>query len=105
MITTQPGMKPPRVLVVLGTEAAWSRGVLRGFMKAAGERKWSLLHYHPASNLTWLIQEWAPAAALVGPEISAEVTAQLAPSALVSVPVDRSASGIASVCLDEERIA
>ena len=35
------------VLVVLGTDAAWSRGILRGFMAAAHEHDWRLLHYAP----------------------------------------------------------
>lgn len=99
-------MSPKRVLVVLGTDAAWSRGVLRGFMEAAQERDWSLLHYHPSADLNWLIDEWAPAAAVIGPEIGAQASARLAASgSLVSVTVDRSAEKLASVCLDEPGIA
>ena len=59
-------MGSPRVLVVLGTEAAWSRGTLRGFMAAARERGWTLLHHHPSADLDWLLREWSPAAAVVG---------------------------------------
>ena len=98
-------MSAPRVLVVLGTEAAWSRGILRGFMEAAHERDWTLLHYHPSMNLNWLADEWTPAAAVIGPELGPLAIARLASAALVSVTVDRSADGIASVCLDEESIA
>jgi LacI family transcriptional regulator len=98
-------MNPPGVLVVLGTVAAWSRGILRGFMAAAHERDWRLLHYDPPSSLDWLVEQWAPAAAVIGPELGPEAIARFAPAVLVSVTVDRSADGIASVCLDEESIA
>jgi LacI family transcriptional regulator len=98
-------MSGPRVLVVLNTHAAWSRGILRGFMAAANERDWTLLHYQPSSNLNWLAGEWAPAAAVIGPELDAEAFGALAPAALVSVTVDRSADGIASVFPDDEGIA
>jgi LacI family transcriptional regulator len=94
-----------RVLVVLGTTAEWSRGILRGFTQAARERDWTCLHYHPGSDLNWLIREWAPAAVVFGPDLSPGAIAQLAPATLVSVTVDRSAEGAASVCLDEEQIA
>ncbi|HMJ54038.1 MAG TPA: substrate-binding domain-containing protein [Polyangiaceae bacterium] len=98
-------MEARRVLVVLNTDAAWSRGILRGFMAAAHEHDWMLLHYNPSSSLNWIAGEWAPAAAVVGPELSLEALAELAPAALVSVTVDRTAHGVASVCLDEEAIA
>jgi len=98
-------MNSKRVLVVLGTNAAWSRGILRGFMAAAHRHDWTLLHYDPPSNLNWLVDEWAPAAALIGPELGPEAIARLAPAALVSVTVDRTANGIASVCPDEEGVA
>jgi LacI family transcriptional regulator len=97
-------MTAPRVLVVLGTEAAWSRGVLRGFMAAAHEEDWTLLHYWPGANLKWLANEWSPAAVVFGPELDPETVARFAPAALVSVPIDRSAKGIASVCPDEKGI-
>jgi hypothetical protein len=98
-------MTAPRVLIVLGTEAAWSRGVLRGFMAVAHERDWTLLHYYPGTYLNWVADEWAPAAVVFGPDLGPEAIARLSPAALVSVTVDRSASRIASVCLDEEGIA
>lgn len=94
-----------RVLVVLGTEGAWARGILRGFMAVAHERDWTLLHYHPASKLNWVIDQWTPAAAVIGPGLGPEAIAQFGSAALVSVPVDRSADRIASVCPDEEGVA
>jgi LacI family transcriptional regulator len=105
MVETRIIMNPKRVLVVLGTNAAWSRGILGGFMAAAHEHDWTLLHYDPPSSLDWIIREWAPAAAVIGPELGPGAISRLAPAALVSVTVDRSAEGIASVCLDEEGIA
>jgi len=98
-------MTAPRVLIVLGTEAAWSRGVLRGFMAVAHELDWTLLYYHPGTDLNWVADEWAPAAVVFGTELDPGVMKRLAPAALVSVPGDRTASRIASVCLDEEGIA
>jgi LacI family transcriptional regulator len=95
----------PRVLVFMDTGAAWSRGILRGFMAEAHEQGWVLLHYHFLSDLQWVMREWSPAAAVIGPELSREAIAQLAPATPVSVTVDRRAEGIASVCLDEEAIA
>jgi LacI family transcriptional regulator len=94
-----------RVLVVLNTAAAWSRGILRGFMAAAHEHDWMLLHYHPDADMGWLVSEWSPSVAVVGPELSAESLARLGSTTLVSVTVDRSAARVASVCLDEEGIA
>jgi LacI family transcriptional regulator len=93
------------VLVVMDTGAAWSRGVLRGFTAEAHEQGWGLLHYHFTSDLQWVMREWSPAVAVIGPELSPEAVAQLAPATPVSVTVDRSAEGMASVCLEEEAIA
>jgi len=92
------------VLVVLDTVAEWSRGVLRGFMSAAHERGWTLLHYSPLVDLNWVADEWTPDVAVIGPGVDAASLAQFASTSLVSVTVDRSAERIASVCLDEERI-
>lgn len=105
MLLTCGRMDGPRVLVSLSTTSAWSRGVLRGFMSAAHERGWTLLHSDPSSALSWIIQEFAPAAAVVGPGVSGEVLEHLTSAAVVSVPVDRSADGIASVCIDEDAVA
>jgi LacI family transcriptional regulator len=98
-------MKTPRVLLLLGTDGEWSRGILRGFTAVAQERDWMLLHYPPCSNLSWLMEAQAPDVAVLGPGFSAADCARLAPAALVSVTVDRTADGIASVCPDEEGIA
>jgi LacI family transcriptional regulator len=95
----------PRVLVVLQPGGAWSRGILRGFMSAAHERGWILLHYHPGTDLDWLMREFTPVAALIGPELAQESIARLAPASIVSVTLDRSEQGIASVCPDDEAIA
>jgi LacI family transcriptional regulator len=105
MLNAQRTMDAPRVLVLLNTDSGWSRGVLRGFTSAAHERGWTLLHYNPSSNLAWLTEELAPAVAVIGPELGAEPLARFAPGSLVSVTFDRSAEGVASVCLDEESIA
>jgi LacI family transcriptional regulator len=97
-------MNPPRVLVILDTVAAWSRGVLRGFMSVAHERGWTLLHYSPSVDLNWVADEWAPDVAVVGPGVDNEALAQFAAASLVSVTIDRSAESIAWVCLVEERL-
>ena len=97
-------MHPKRVLVVLGTKSAWSRGILRGFTAAAHEHDWTLLHYDAPSDLEWIVREWAPKVAVIG-DLEPAAMARLAPATLVSVTVDRSKNGIGSVCLDEERIA
>jgi LacI family transcriptional regulator len=98
-------MKPPRVLLLLGTEGEWSRGILRGFMTVARELDWTILHYHPSSRLSWQSSGQAPDAAVVGHEHSPDGSEWLlAPTALISVTVDRTADGIASVCPDEERV-
>jgi LacI family transcriptional regulator len=97
-------MSSPRVLVVLDTAAAWSRGVLRGFMAVAHERGWTLLHYSPLVDLKWVADEWAPDVAVIGPGVNTASLAGFAATSLVSVAVDRSAERIESVCLDEERI-
>jgi DNA-binding LacI/PurR family transcriptional regulator len=92
-------------MVVLDTEAAWSRGILRGFMASAHERGWTLLHYNSSVDLRFVTKELVPQAAVVGPALDAAAFRQLAPAALVSVTVDRTAQGIGSVCLDEAAIA
>jgi LacI family transcriptional regulator len=74
-------------------------------MAAANEQRWTLLHYTPGTDLEWLASEWAPSVAVIGPELDARAAAAFAPATLVSVTVDRSADGIASVCLDEDGIA
>ena len=95
----------PRVLIVLQPGGAWSRGILRGFMAAAHERGWTLLHYHPSVDLDWLMREFMPAAAVIGPELPRESIARLTPTPIVSVAFDRSEHGIASVYPDDKSIA
>jgi LacI family transcriptional regulator len=71
----------------------------------AHEQGWNLLHYHPSVDLEWLGRAWAPDAAVLGPEVRGPWPAALASCVAVSVNADRSADGVASVCLDEEAIA
>lgn len=94
----------PRVLVVLDTAAAWSRGILRGFADVAHANGWTLLHYHPDSNLEWLLKEFTPAVLAVGPALRREDAHLLRTRPSISLNLDRSAEGVASVCLDEARI-
>jgi LacI family transcriptional regulator len=104
LLVSPKRMTSPRVLIVLGTEGEWARGILRGFTAAARERDWAPLQYHPGSDFSWLVNDPGRLIAVVGPEVPAAI-AQLGPAELVSVTVDRSADGIASVCLDEKKIA
>jgi LacI family transcriptional regulator len=98
-------MPSPRVLVVLDTLMTWSRGVLRGFARVAHERGWSLLHYHPDADLEWLARAWPVDAAVLGPATAARFVRPAKHCVTVAVNTDMSASGIASVSPDEERIA
>lgn len=95
----------PRVLIVLGPSGAWSRGILRGFSAVAHEHGWNLLHYHPTADLEWLARVWGPAATVLGPEVAGAWPSALCSGIAVSVNADRSTEGVASVCLNEERIA
>lgn len=97
--------KVPRVLIVLGTGGGWSRGILRGFVSAAHEQDWNVLHYHPTPNLDWLAREWKPDAIALGPEFHERWPAGLRARVMVSVNADRTAQGIGSVCLNEAQIA
>src|SRR5215471_15533804 len=96
---------PTRVLVFLDATAGWSRGIMRGFAAVAHEQNWILLHYHTFVELDWLLSEWDPAAAVLGPEWRSPWPASLRSRVSVSVNADRSAEGIGSVCVDEEGIA
>ena len=58
----------PRVLTILNMGTAWSRGVLRGFMAAAHERRWTVLHYPPPVDLAAVVQKFAPSVLVVGPD-------------------------------------
>lgn len=97
-------MTDPSVLVMLDTYAAWSRGVLRGFMEHAHERGWILVHYHPDSDLEWLVRNFTPAAAVLGLDSDARVPDRFPPCPTVLVNMAWSGNGVASVCLDEDKI-
>lgn len=98
-------MATPRVLIVLDTAASWSRGILRGFAQLAHQQGWTLFHYHPSADLGWIVSEFRPHAAVLGPAHAGPWPRALSGCLSVAVNVDRSAEGIASVCLDEQRIA
>lgn len=93
------------MLLVLDSSAAWSRGTLRGFSRVAQERGWSVLHYQPTANLERLALELPPRAAVIGPSFSGPWPEQLRGCISVAINTDRSAEGVASVLLDEARIA
>jgi LacI family transcriptional regulator len=97
-------VEAPRVLAILNMGTGWSRGVLRGFMAAAHERRWTVLHYPPPVDLDALVQKFAPSAVLIGPDSGKVSLAQAAMVPIVSVALDLSSQGITSVCPDEERI-
>src|SRR5262245_15921181 len=60
----------PRVLILLDTSAAWSRGILLGFAEAAHARGWTLMHYPPQVDLRWLLEQLAPNAIVCGPALA-----------------------------------
>lgn len=94
----------PRVLAILNMGTAWSRGVLRGFMAVAHERRWTVLHYPPPVDLGALVQKFAPSVLLVGPDSGKVPLAISAALPVVSVALDLGSEGIVSVYPDEERI-
>lgn len=98
-------MVTPRVLIVIDTSAAWSRGILRGFARIAHEHGWIVLHYLPGADLKGLASQWPLNAAVLGPSVSEPWPFVGRRIVSVSVNADRSAQGVASVCLDEARIA
>jgi LacI family transcriptional regulator len=93
-----------RVLVVLDTAGAWSRGILRGFVGVANQQGWTVLHYHTGADLGWLAEAMTPNAAVLGPAIGSAWPEALSDCVRVAANLDLSASGIASVCLDDERV-
>jgi len=99
-----PAIDAPRVLAILNLSTAWSRGVLQGFMACAHERRWTVLHYPPPVDVAALVQRFAPAAALIGPDSGGLALACAALVPVVSVALDLSSEGIASVCPEEDRI-
>ncbi|MEO8184397.1 MAG: substrate-binding domain-containing protein [Deltaproteobacteria bacterium] len=104
-IDKEPERGAPRVLLVLDSSAAWSRGILRGFTGVAHEQGWSVLHYHPAANLERVAAELPPSAAVIGPTFSGPWPEGLRRCVSVAINSDRCAEGIASVLVDEARIA
>src|SRR5262245_33666697 len=91
VVTAVPSKKakePPRssrVLVVIDTAAACTRGILRGFTAEAHQHDWALLHYHRNVDMGWLSAEWAPDVAVVGPDMPDADLARLAPAKIISV--------------------
>jgi LacI family transcriptional regulator len=73
-------------------------------MSAAREHDWTLVHFHPLSDLARFCASPKPDAVVFGHELGAETIAAFAPAPLVSVMVDRSPARIASVCPDEEAV-
>ena len=98
-------MAGPRVLLVFSADGTWCRSVLGGFVDCARGRDWNLLHYHPTADIDWLVETWSPAVVVTGPEFSGEPITRFGTAQLISVPVDRSEEGVASVCVDDERVA
>ena len=93
------------MLVVLDASSAWSRGILRGFAGVAHERGWTLLHYHPTADLAWLSNEWKPDVAVLPPDYFPKLPPDLTSPSVIAVNCDRTSEGIASVCVDEQKIA
>lgn len=96
-------MTSPRVLVVLDSSAAWSRGTLRGFARVADEQGWTLHHHDGARDLDALAAAFPVRAAVLGPTFVGPWPARLRACVSVSINTDRSDEGVASVCLDEAR--
>lgn len=92
------------MLAILNLSTGWSRGVLRGFMAFAHERGWTVLHYPPPVDFQQLMQRFSPSAVVIGPDSGPVSLARPAAVPLVSVALDLSADGIASVCPDERQI-
>jgi LacI family transcriptional regulator len=98
-------VRAPRVLVALDSSATWSRGILRGFARVAHEQGWTLLHYQPTANLESLAAELHPSAAVLGPPFHGCWPERLRGCVSVAINADRAHEGIASVLVDEEKIA
>jgi LacI family transcriptional regulator len=98
------GSDSARVLLVLDSSAAWSRGIVRGFAHVAHEQGWTVLHYQPTANLDELAAELKPNAAVIGPTFSGPWPPRLRQCVSVAVNADRCAEGVASVCVDEAPI-
>lgn len=94
-----------RVLVLLNASAAWSRGALRGFTAVARQKGWTLLHYHPLVDLSWLVQVWKPTVVVLQWSLYRAVAHALESCTVISTNEDSSADGVACVCVDEAAIA
>ena len=97
-------MAAPRVVVVLKTDSAWARGILSGFVGAAHERGWTLLYCNVPPDLRGVAAALKPIAAVVAADFGGDEFAELGDAPRVSVTVDRSAEGIASVFPDDAAI-
>src|SRR5688572_5521327 len=88
LVRGTPAVDAPRVLAILNMGTAWSRGVLRGFVAAAHERHWTVLHYPPPVDLGALVQKFAPSVLLVGPDSGKVPLAIRTAIPVVSVALD-----------------
>src|SRR3954471_20240277 len=86
---TESDQGAPRVLLVLDSSAAWSRGILRGFVRAAHEQGWTGLLYPAASNLARLATDVPPSPAVIGPTCSGPCPAALRDCISVAINADR----------------
>ena len=102
---SRPTTAAPHVLIALPTSAAWARWIFRGFAEVAAKAGWVVLSYPPEIDLDWVARTWPLHAAVLGPSSSRPWPAQLKGRISVAVNADRSAEGIASVCLDATRVA
>lgn len=93
------------MLILLNGAAAWSRGVLRGFTAVVRERGCTLLHYHTPVDLSWLVQVWKPTVVVLQWSLYPDAARALESCTAISVNDDSSADGVASVCVDETRVA
>jgi len=93
-----------RVLIVMDASSAWSRGALMGFAGVANQHDWTVLHYHPMSDLEWLLKQWDPQVVVLPAGSYPTLPRSVQGRALVAVNADRSSEGIASVCLDEAKV-
>jgi LacI family transcriptional regulator len=98
-------VNPPAVLIALDTSAAWSRGIVEGFVRCAREHGWSMLYYPSDADLPRLMTQWRPRAAVLGPAFAGPWPRDTRTCLLVSVNADHCQRGIASVCIDEQKVA
>lgn len=99
------GRASPRVVILLESSQVWSRGILRGFARVAHEQGWTLLRYCPNVDLQWVANELSPDALVLGPSCADSLPGRMRQSVCVSVNFDRSEAGIASTCVNEEKVA